>query len=224
MINLILNRKTPGKIDVLELDATLRETEDYQNEVTEFPVESGFTITDHVIHKPERLSIEGFVTNTPIPNSIVSAPLLITGQGNRVKYALETLLELAGFDSSGVNGTEAKAFIPTPHIISVEMGLRIYNDMIIESLSVPRDKDTGETLRFTIQLKRVIIVKTDFVKIENSSELNGKAKDAEKQATEKKNKGAQTAKKVDPVSNASLLSKIMDGIASIERSIGFLGM
>jgi len=215
MIDLILNKKTPGKIDVIELDATIRETEEYTNEVTEFPIESGFTITDHVIHKPERVTIEGFITNTPVPNSITSVPILITGQGNRVKTALEKLLELAGFDSSGVNGSIAKAFIPTPHIVSVTMGLRVYNDMIIESISIPRDNSTGETLRFTVALKRVIIVKTDFVKIENTSELNGKAPNAVKQGSETSNKGSQTAEKVSPDDNKTKLFKIEELVGQV---------
>jgi hypothetical protein len=212
MINLILNKKIPGRISVLNLDATIRETEEYTNEVTEFPVESGFSISDHVIRKPERVTIEGFITNTPIPNSIVSAPLLIFGQGNRVKYALEKLLTFAGFDPSGVNSKHERGTAAAPQLIDVETGLRVYNDMIIESLSVPRDNGTGETLRFTVSLKKCIIVKTEFVKIQNTSELNGKAPNATKQAAETKNKGVETPKKID---NLSTLAKVENWIGRL---------
>lgn len=221
-VDLILNRKTPGKIDVLELDATIREVEEYTNEVTEFPVETGYSITDHIIHKPEKLTIDGFITNTPISNTNTSNPNNISGEGNRVKYALETLLGLAGFDSSGVNAAVAKSVIPTPKIISVIMGLRTYNDMVIESLTVPRDKDTGETLRFTIALKRIIIVNTEYVKIVNTSELNGKAKNANKQSKETSKKGTQTPEKVDPVDNATKLSHISDYLGKVVWGIGAL--
>ena len=217
MINLILNRKVPGKIDIVELDATLRENEEYVNTVTEFPVEAGFAINDHIIHQPEKVTIEGFITNTPVPNSVTAAPLLTIGAGNRVTGAMEKLLELAGYDSSGVNGAGVKESIKPPKIIDIEMGLRVYHDMVIERLTIPRDNKTGETLSFTIEAKRIVIVQTEFALISNSSELNGKAKNAKKQTKSTAEKGVQQAKQAT-TDNKTLALKALQFVGQLTGS------
>ena len=205
MINLILNRKIPGKIDVLDLDATIEETEEYINNVTEFPVETGFAISDHVVHQPEKVVIQGFITNSPIPNSLVPDQSSLAGQGNRVLFALEKLIELSGFDGSGVNGSSVSSTSPTAQLIDVQMGLRSYSGMIIERLTVPRDRNTGEALNFTIELRKLRIASTKMVKMQNVSELNRRAPNAETQGTPTANKDIQQATEATPDAKALLL-------------------
>ena len=162
-VSLILSHKTPPKfqtnlapnIDILELDAAIHETHEYTNTVTDFPVEKGFSISDHVFKVPEKLTMEGFVTNSPIPYSVSNIPAIYTS-GDRVNTSFEILLDLAGYDYSGQDFTIFKT-VKMPVILRVVTGLRVYSNMIITHLSFPRDITTGESLRFTCELRRIIV-------------------------------------------------------------------
>ena len=113
-LELLFKRKSSGKIGALVLDATITESQSFRNEVTEFPVESGSKISDHVIQSPEEITIEGYVTNTPIEQldangfpkglSLTSNPLsdvvvdaMNALQTDRVTNAYLALLDLAGY-------------------------------------------------------------------------------------------------------------------------------
>jgi hypothetical protein len=192
MIQILLNKKTPGKIGYFELDATVRETHEYVNTITEFPLEKGFNASDHVIRSPERLTIEGFVTNSPVPHSISSLRSIID-RSDRVNTALEAFLDMAGFDPAGKEVSEVTGSGKIPQFIEVITGLRKYKNMVITKLTIPRDKDTGtNSMRFNIELRHMIIVSSSTVLIENTSNLNGKAPNIEKQAPKTENKNVQT--------------------------------
>ena len=208
MITLLLNKKKPGKIGVLELDATVHETHDYTNTLTEFPVEKGFNISDHVIRIPEKLTMEGFITNTPVPLSSNLKPLKgEDAQVNRVESALEILLDLAGLPPASKNTDDVTTNALFPKVIDiVETGLRQYKNMVITHITIPRDKDTGETLRFTCEMRHVITVLTETVTMQNTSELNGRAPNASKQATTESKKGNQNGTQPTEAKSSSILN------------------
>lgn len=56
---------TTGSTAMIFLDATLRENFDATTEVTQHPVEDGADISDHVILKPLKLTIDGVISETP---------------------------------------------------------------------------------------------------------------------------------------------------------------
>jgi hypothetical protein len=211
MIELFLNKKKPGKIGVLELDVTVHETHEYTNTVTEFPVEKGFNISDHIIRQPEKLIMEGFVTNTPVPRSVNLGTLLgaYVSTQNRVETALEVLLNLAGLPPSTKNTADIATAALYPKVIDiVETGLRQYKNMVITRITIPRDVNTGETLRFTCELRHIITVLTETVTLQNTSELNGRAIRATKQATNEAKKGAQNGKAASTTKTESIAVKI----------------
>jgi hypothetical protein len=224
-ITLILNRKAPPKfqtnlapnIDILELDAAVHETHEYTNTVTDFPVEKGFSISDHVFKVPEKLTMEGFVTNSPIPYSISNVSELYTS-GDRVNTAFETLLDLAGYDPSGQDYTIFKT-VKMPAILRIVTGLRVYSNMIITHLSFPRDITTGESLRFTCELRRIITVASETTVINNSSELNGKAVNAGKQSAPKVPKGKQVPV-TPPIDKGTTLLNLVNTLGKLGTKIG----
>jgi len=55
-----------SSIGGIQLDAVLQETHRFENLVTQYPVESGATITDHIINKPLCLEMDGRLTDTPL--------------------------------------------------------------------------------------------------------------------------------------------------------------
>lgn len=54
-----------GSTATIFLDATVKEMFDAPSEVTQHPVERGVDISDHIILRPQKLSISGKITETP---------------------------------------------------------------------------------------------------------------------------------------------------------------
>lgn len=158
-IELLFNRKNPGKIGTLELDAMLSERQKYGNDITNFPIESGSSISDHVIQAPEEVEIEGFVTNTPV--EFLSG--LRSGKDDRVLNAYLTLLEIAGYKYPNqaykfnklTTIAEAKNEFKLVEIIS---GLRVYTNMGLVTLDIPLDAKTGDVIKFNALFRKVNMV------------------------------------------------------------------
>ena len=58
-----------GSVDVVQLDVYDSETHGMATEVSDFPVEDGPNISDNVRRKPKTLTIEGYVSDTPLPEN-----------------------------------------------------------------------------------------------------------------------------------------------------------
>ncbi len=131
-------------IDGFEIDATLAEDHAFDSEVTEHPVEIGADITDHVRARPIEVTIQGLVSDTPIG----------------------ALAERRGFD-----GVSEPAALPSDVAFSNLLGIRdarepvtittslkTFENMVLESLSVPRSARTGHALEFTARFRQVELV------------------------------------------------------------------
>lgn len=153
-VNILFGKKA-GKIAELQLDASISESHQYENEVTQFTVESGATISDHVYLHPEKVDIDGFVTNTPITvvyedvNEILEKKSGVIevkstsreGVISRVETARDVLLRISGRKVQGEN--------QDPEVIDIITGLRVYTNMILTSLTIPRDAGMGQSLHFS---------------------------------------------------------------------------
>lgn len=130
-ISLLYNPRGSRKLSIgsLTIPTTLSETHDFSSTVTDQPVETGARISDHIINDVETVTIEGFVSDTPLDGSIAFNSQSI-------------------FDSL-VNLREAR------QLVTVVTTYKIYTDMAITRISVPRDQSTGQAMRFTIELKKV---------------------------------------------------------------------
>jgi|GEM_PF-1572224 hypothetical protein len=199
--NLLINPKVQGEIDTIMLDAVLEEHHDITNQVTEFPVEDGYNISDHVIPKPMELRLQATITNSPMLEQIdqhalakqnalihqyapqlagVSGTSGTSGQtGDRVMDAYSELCILAGFPAPATKDQNAPI---APTLITVTTGFRVYTQMIISRLSVPRRAEDGDSITFEIEFKRVRIVNTQTSPVSNASELNGIAPNVNHQA------------------------------------------
>jgi hypothetical protein len=173
-----------AKIGTLTLDASISESHESTNDVTTHPIESGALITDHVIKKPQTIRIEGIVSNTPIGfglkqlTAFAGKTLPFPREAGPAQEAYETLMRLR----------ESK----TP--ITVVTALQEYDDMVIESLTFPRDAGSGDALRFTANLVQVQVVD---IKTETLS-VTGKKKGGQRRkntASEKEHDRHKTALK-----------------------------
>jgi len=133
VLSLLYGKKyAQGKVGSVELDVTLREDHKYSSRVTTYPIEEGSSLSDHIINEPTIVVLEGIVTDTPL--SILSA-------FNRSVDSFNRLIEIH-------NRRE---------IVQVVTGLKVYNNMAITVLDVPREVTTGQSLRFTIELQEIIL-------------------------------------------------------------------
>lgn len=160
----------PRSIAGLVFDATFEEVHTSELEVTDNPVESGSSITDHAFMKPYKLRITAGVTNTPFRIQF-GDPF---GEGEtRIKNAFQLLRELQA---------RREPF-------SVNTGLTPYDNMVVTSLTTPQDKSSANAIAFTVELREVQIVYTQIV--EYPTRKPGKATT---QASKKKDKGEQQGK------------------------------
>ncbi len=128
--------KKQKKIGSFVIDAFRSETHRQSNTVTRFPVEDGSDINDHVISNPDVLEIQG----------IVGAVILsdIDTGTNRTLDAFNELTRLK----------------VERNLISIVTGLKVYDNMIIESFNVPRNSTNGGSLSFSMTLKNINIVES----------------------------------------------------------------
>lgn len=126
------------KIDGYAIDAALSEEHELEAEVTEFPVEEGANVTDHVRIKPRVVTIKGCVSDTPIGAVADLRAGSNLEPNEEARVVLESIFE---------------ARDP----ITIETNLKTYTNMIMESLTIPQSADVGEALMFTATFRQVII-------------------------------------------------------------------
>lgn len=132
-IGLLFGRKyVPSNIQGIFLDATVSEDHHYVSRATQFPLENGSVITDHVINDPDTLSLSGIVSDTP---------LSFLSPFNRSIDAYNRLVRIHDLKER----------------VTVVTGIKIYENMIMTSLSVPRNVETGQSLNFVMEFQRILV-------------------------------------------------------------------
>lgn len=169
-----------NQIGGIQVDTTLEETYEDSLEITEHPVEAGAAITDHSFKRPMELVLIcgwsdssasgalGLLSGVLATQSPVAAGLL------GVASAASSLLSNPGAGTSGSFSGGAMAasdyvagiysnllqLQESRQPISVSSGLRVYDNMLIQSLRVRRDQRTQYVLNVQAVLRQIIIVST----------------------------------------------------------------
>ena len=141
-----------GGLSALTVDTVDREVHDWRNEISDYPVEGKANISDNIKQTPDRLSFTCFISNTPIEGTIDQVAnftdRFLNGR-KRTQDAYNQLLALK------------KLRIP----VTVATRYRVYENVAIESVSIPREPDDGDALIFDITLKEINIVSTAMTKV-----------------------------------------------------------
>lgn len=183
LLKTIFQVPTLPQIGVMTLDISIKENHVRTALVTENEVEDGSIVSDHIRRKPEKLTIDGEISEFPVglggvagitavglQRKILGSEGLVKGVRKKPEDAYQYLVDV--FEAG--------------EPIEVITGLQAYEDMIIEKLSVPRTSRDGKSLIFSMELKRIVFAVT---------ELTASFKlDAEANATSKSNKGKQSSK------------------------------
>jgi len=135
---LIFKTNTEKKIGNLIIDAFISETHSRSNTISVYPVENGSDISDHVQEQPKSLFITGIIS--PV------------GDGSNV---ISSFLEL-------------EKIMKSKEVLNVVSGLKVYTNMIITSLVLPRTAQNGASLNFSATMEEIRIVSSQAIAIPNS--------------------------------------------------------
>lgn len=181
----------------LDFDAVLDELHDWKSEVTQNPVETGAPVTDHVIEKSDKLRLTGTITNSPLRGEFAGQYFGGDTASPRIQTAFEAIRSL--------HQARDTVTIYTKHAI--------YQDMVIESVSIPRNAQIGEELQFTMELVAVRFANTQLVTLppgisaKKTKRTGTAAKKAEPQKDNGKAETDNLLKKY-PAKSESILSRI----------------
>lgn len=155
------------EIDGYVVDVFVTEEHSHEAEVTQWPVEEGADITDHVRLLPDSVTLEGIVSDTPIG-------AVADQRGADVLPSEEAYTILL-------------AIRENRKTVSVKTSLTTYHNMILKSLTEPRSATTGEALRFRATFVQITTVKNERTVVKVSLPRGNK----------KVNRGNKVAKPVD---------------------------
>lgn len=130
------------KIDDILVDVAVSEEHTFENEVTSHPVETGSDVTDNSIVKPDSITLDCIISNTPLVSSGREVNDLVLLSGSPADEARAKLLALR------------KSREP----ITVIDSLGTWTEMVLEHLSIPRSAKTGDALAFKATFKQLVIV------------------------------------------------------------------
>ena len=136
-----------SRIGSVTLDATINEEHNYTAQVTNYPLENGTDISDHIINQPVTVQITGIVSDTPL--SLLSS-------FNRSIDAFNKLILIY----------ERK------ERITVVTGIKVYTNMVMTNLQIPRDVSTGQSLSFSIELQKIYTDSTVRVNLDPNDPFN----------------------------------------------------
>lgn len=128
-------------IDDFEIDIAEAEEHRFDSEITEHPVETGADITDHVRSRGMSLTIDGIVSDTPIG-----------------AIAKRRLIDFGDFLPSGEAYAKLIGIRDARQPITIATSLRTYENMVMESLTIPCNATAGDALRFSAVFRQVQLI------------------------------------------------------------------
>jgi hypothetical protein len=125
-----------GQVGVITADAVLTERHHDESEITHHPVEQGSVISDHVYKLPARLDLSYAWAPASQFNSSNDPGFLNSLYGKMLQLQANVTL------------------------FRVVTGKRIYENMVIRSLSVVTDKETENVLDLNVELEEILMAVT----------------------------------------------------------------
>lgn len=160
----LLRKVDTSLVEITALDATLSHQIQRTATATMHPIESGSKISDHVQLDPVVVTVTGFVSNNPV--TFLSFGLVPQQDQTRSKSAYDALVQT--FDNK--------------ELVQVQSELEVFDDMVMTSLTVPRDRTNFNALQFTATFQKIKRVGTLVVELaEDVEELAAPEQDLGKQ-------------------------------------------
>lgn len=163
------------KIGFLQLDATVSENHTRTATITQNEIEDGSKVSDNVVLGNEKFEITGLISEAPFSRSnILDIASQVQNQG------FQALNDAIGSIGSGVLSsaaasvkriialTQLESFWKNKIPFTVLTGLKKYENVLINEISIPVNAKDGKSLRFTVRCESVRIVESQTVSIPES--------------------------------------------------------
>jgi hypothetical protein len=170
----------------LTFDAVRSESHDLSAEVTDYAVETGVAVVDHVRPNPDRITLEVFVTNTPVYSADgFNEPLTLdlpypdqapsgafAGGFQAVSQALtrptQVSVNVMQFDGNIDYVQNAlvqlQALKNDATLLTVITPRNTYFNMILERIGMHRERSTGTSgADFSLEFRQILIVSSSIV-------------------------------------------------------------
>lgn len=166
---------------VFAVDCSISEDYDFSAEVTDNPVEKGINVSDNINVKPLKISMSLIQSDTPIFLEDLIGGIAV-GAGAAIGQSVGPLGTIAGGVGAGAlaklmqnkatsGQVQQKTLSKTCYecfrnlleqkaVLTIQTGLGIYKDMVIEGLRISRTPKDGRSLRFTVALRQIRIVQS----------------------------------------------------------------
>jgi hypothetical protein len=148
-------------IGTFVVDAFIAEHYQFTNSVTDIPVEEGSNVSDNIIEEQDVISVEAFIGNTAFE--------VVAASG----YSISNLQAPDRMARVQQAYHELKRMVKKKQLFNVVLGLETFTGMAITAFNIDRDAENGANLPFTMEFKKLRIVKSDTTQINASNSAGG---------------------------------------------------
>lgn len=171
-----------GNTIAVELDVTNTEAWETAAEITEHAVEEGANVADHIRPAGETLTLEGWVSNTPLviprvdPAGLTGSVRAATATVGGKSVTLSVLQFDLSVDRKKVVDELFRGIVGTGTLVTVTTTLRAsVSDLGVTRYRVDRDANTGGVLALTLDFKKVRKVATARAAVPRPAQRRGQA-------------------------------------------------
>src|SRR4030065_929781 len=159
-------------VGVVQLDCTISEIHTDEAKITDYPVQTGSVVSDHIRLQPTTIELEVIVTNTPTSymfgpdvqfNRYAKTPVSVVSSMSPASPLTSDLNPVE--DRVNVAYGELRRILQEGEVVSVLTTLRDYDDMAITKSIVTRDKEKGNALFVKLTLSEIIMAETQTVAV-----------------------------------------------------------
>lgn len=151
--------RSDGQYEIVEFDVLEQHGVTHSAKATQFPVETGAVITDHVLQDADVVQFTGLVTNTPLPSGVGMTELV-----GREYKSFEEASEAGQFKGRAHRAYAAlRDAQKTGTAVEIWASGSPHTDMVIESLTISESSDSGDALTFSISARQIRTTSTKTV-------------------------------------------------------------
>jgi len=161
---------------LLKVDVTKAEGHGFQAQATSHEVEEGMDVADAILNKGRTLTIEGLVSDDPINllGSLIGGAAgalgsKIGGAAGAVTTGVTAKIGSALLSGSSKPSTDAFKILEKIHedklILTITTSMKVYNNMVMETLDVPRSSRNANALEFTAAFRQIKVVESELVPV-----------------------------------------------------------
>lgn len=165
-----------GSNTIIQFDASVKENHSRESPPTEFPLENGDVVSDHIIVKPFSLELTGIISDTPIGNTKgLLTEVATTLTSSLIPPVGLVTLGAAAALFSALSASQSPSVAAYGQLLQLQQNaqpfdvltsLYRYSNMWIKAISAPRDSETGKVLLFTVSLVQLLLVTPQSVNIQ----------------------------------------------------------